>query len=136
MAATMSAIAEPPAVLRIRIPPFEEIEENFYIPYWPTYPANCTTDAKRLIDSAYAKELMQLIEARKSDDDKAEVSCELLTFLYHRTTLLVISPAFRATVRARALDYCTQITNGTLGTAWDGDLYDASRRIIRLIDRL
>jgi hypothetical protein len=137
MAATMSAIAEPPAVLRIRIPPFEEIHEDFHIPHWPAYPAKATKELMSAIDYAYVKALTQLAESCANEDDKAEIFCELFTYLYHRSTLLATNTSFRESVRAKALNIHINVTYGAgISKAWDGDLQNASSRLIRIIDRL
>lgn len=127
---------EVPAVLRIRIPPFEEIEEELVIPHWPDYPADATGAQKIAVDRGHVASLIALVEQRSCQDEKAELTCELFVYLRHRPILLQTSVGFRQQAAAKADQLHRELCDGTMQTFWKFDLMTASKRLWRLIQSI
>lgn len=71
---------DPVHELRIRIPPFQEIEDHLVIPAWPR---RLGTDENKLrIDLNYINMLLMLEESRKELRDQLHVSSEIMKYLY------------------------------------------------------
>lgn len=129
-------LQQPPAVLRIRIPPFEEIVEELVIPHWPDYPADATGAERRAIDCKHVASLIALVEQRSCQDEKAELTCQLFVYLRHRPLLLETSVGFRQQAAAKADQLHRELCDGTMQTFWKFDLMTASKRLWRLIQRI
>ena len=70
------ASADPVHELRIRIPPFKEIEDHLVIPAWPR---RFGSDENKLrIDVNYINMLVALEDSRKELRDQLHVSSEIM----------------------------------------------------------
>lgn len=74
-------VADPVQELRIRIPPFEEIEEHLAIPKWPQRRGSLAQRVK--IDTEYIEELYALKHLRQLERDQLHVASEILKYVYN-----------------------------------------------------
>jgi hypothetical protein len=72
--------ADPVHLLRIRIPPFQEIEEDLVFPPWPK---KSTPEA----DGDYLDLLFDIIDCRKKLRDRVYGASEVMKYLYNRPAL-------------------------------------------------
>lgn len=73
---------EPPVEqLRIRIPPFEEIEEQLAIPKWPS--RRGTLEQRLSTDKEYIDSLDTLKSVRQLERDKLHVASEILKYVHN-----------------------------------------------------
>ena len=68
-------------LLRIRIPPFQDIEEHLTIPKWPS--RRGTLEQRLSIDKAYIDSLETLNSVRQLERDKLHVASEILKYVHN-----------------------------------------------------
>lgn len=89
--------------LRIRIPPYEEIEEDLVLPPWPKRVG--TIEEKIHIDRTYLDGLADIIALRRSLVDRFRGASEVMKYLYMNQTLLEEYPAYAQDIYSYAEKY-------------------------------
>ena len=83
---------DPVHLLRIRIPPFEEIEQDLVLPPWPKRLG--TMEEKLLIDRNYVEALGDIIALRRYMDDRLRGASEVMKYLYKNPGILEEYPDY------------------------------------------
>jgi hypothetical protein len=100
---------DPVHMLRIRIPPFEEPEQDLVIPAWPKREG--TLEEKLLIDRDYVEALGDLIALRRSMEDRVTCASEVMKYLYKYPDLLEHYPDFAEDMYFYAEKYMIRADN-------------------------
>ena len=113
----MTTIATAPTSLRIRIPAYEDEEDDeFMIPDWPEYPEGCTKDTVHAMDADYVIRLVLLSDDCRTLKRRALIAAALFRFLYYRPSLLTYAE-FRPMVQQKVEEYRSLASRGCFSAA-------------------
>jgi hypothetical protein len=101
-----------PHSLRIRIPAFEEEEDDeFVLPDWHEYPEAATKDTVHAMDAEYIIRMVTLSDTCRTLKRRAIIGAAIFRFLYYRPALFSY-PEFRTMVQEKVNEYRCLIARG------------------------